>query len=189
LVHPEGQPYFVLTGEFAFDVVTEAHIEEIQIQGRILDCMKVVNKELDCHDIKLPPRCELFLELQADNVSCNYYFVDHIGKGLFWLEDVCTELLNIPPAASASHIETELERLYWIYVEFYPMHHESHEQQFSQTVDDLCNVISHGQADRLTSNGSTFPYTADKCRQFLELLSRKRGQRMDGHTLCYAGKK
>jgi hypothetical protein len=104
LVQPEGQPYFVLTGEFAFDVVTEANIEDIQTQGRILDCVAVANKELDCQDIKLPLRCELFLELRADHASCNYYFVDHIGKGLFWLEDVCTEWFDIPPAASASHI-------------------------------------------------------------------------------------
>ena len=104
LVHPEGQLYFVLTDEFAFDVVTEANIEDIQTEGRILDCITVANKELCCHDIKLPPRCELFLELRADRVSCNYYFVDHIAKGLFWLENVCTELLNIPLAASASHI-------------------------------------------------------------------------------------
>ena len=105
-VQPEGQPYFVLSGKFAFDVVTEANIEDIQIQDRILDCIMIANKELDCQDIKLPSRCELFLELRTDLVSCNYYFVDHIGKELFWLEDVCTEFLNIPPAASASHIGT-----------------------------------------------------------------------------------
>jgi hypothetical protein len=49
---------------------------------------------------------------------------------------------------SDSRIETELERLYWIHVEFFPMHHESHEQQFSQIADDLCNIISHGQAGK-----------------------------------------
>ena len=166
LVHPEGKPYFLLSDEFTFNIVTEANIEDIQTQGRIFDCITVANEGLHCHDIKLPPRCELFLELAADHMSCNYYFVDHIGKGLFWLEDVCTDLLNILPSASASHIgafrhcrrvryvsdtwiETELERLYWVHVEFFPMHHESHEQQFSQIVDDLCDIISHAQAGKL----------------------------------------
>ena len=51
-------------------------------------------------------------------------------------------------AMSYSRIETELERLYWVHVEFFPMHHESHEQQFSQIADDLCNIISHGQAGK-----------------------------------------
>ncbi|KAF8137515.1 hypothetical protein EV363DRAFT_1318186 [Boletus edulis] len=189
LVHPEGQPYFVLSGEFAFAVITEANMEDAQTQGRILDGITAANTQLYCHDTKIPPRCELFLELGHDQVTINYYFVDHIERELFWLEDLCTEFLNIPPAASSSHLKTELRRLYWVHVEFFPMHHV-HEQQleFSKMVDDLCNVISHGQADRLTSKTSTFPYTADTCRQFLELLSRKRGQRMDGHTLCYAAR-
>jgi hypothetical protein len=68
------------------------------------------------------------------------------------------------------------------------MHHESHEQQFVQMLDNLGDIISHGQADRLTSKTSTFPYTADTCRQFLKLLSRKKGQRVDGYTLCYAAR-
>ena len=104
LVHPEGKLYFLLAEQFAFDVVTEANIEDIQTQDRILDCITTANKELYYRNIKLPPRCELFLELSADHITCNYYFVDHIGRGLFWLQDACTELLNILPAASASHI-------------------------------------------------------------------------------------
>ncbi|KAG6377423.1 hypothetical protein JVT61DRAFT_15226 [Boletus reticuloceps] len=189
LVHPEGQPYFVLSGEFAFAIITEANMEDAQTQDRILDGITVANTQLYYHGIKIPPRCELFLELGHDQVTLNYYFVDYIERELFWLEDLCTESLNIPPAASSSHLETEIRRLYWVHLEFFPMHHV-HEQQleFSKMVDDLCDVISHGQADRLTSKTSTFPYTADTCRQFLELLSRKRGQRVDGHTLCYAAR-
>ncbi|KAI9569947.1 hypothetical protein HD554DRAFT_2313291 [Boletus coccyginus] len=186
-VHPEGQPYFVLSDEFAFVVVTEANIEDAQTQRRILECIEAANGGLSSHDIKPPPRCELFLELTADHAVCNYYFADHIGKVLFWLDDLCTELLDIPATASDSHLETELERLYWVHVEFFPMHHV-HEQQFLPLVDDICNIISHGQADRLTSSTSTFPYTADRCRDFLETLSRKRGQHMDGYTLCYAAR-
>jgi hypothetical protein len=51
-------------------------------------------------------------------------------------------------AMSHTRIEMKLEQLYWVHVEFYPMHHESHEQQFSQIVDDLCNILSHGQAGK-----------------------------------------
>ena len=96
----------MLTGEFAFDIVTEANIEDAPTQGRILDCITQAGKELYCHDIKVPPRCELFLELGDDYMSCNYYFVDHIGKVLFWLEDICTDVLDIPPAVSPSHLGT-----------------------------------------------------------------------------------
>lgn len=48
---------------------------------------------------------------------------------------------------SQSRIETELERLYWVHVEFFPMHHV-HEQQFLQLVDDVYNIISHGQTGK-----------------------------------------
>ncbi|KAF9236647.1 hypothetical protein BU15DRAFT_76747 [Melanogaster broomeanus] len=186
-IHPEGQPYFVLYSE-TFPVVTEANLEEVEIEAQILDSLSVVTKELQCHDIKVPPRCELFLELDEDRSVCNYYFVDHDSEGLFWLEDMCTELLNIPAAMSPSHLETALEKVYWVHVEFFPMHHEPHDKGLSQLVDDLSNIISHGQADRLTSRTSTFPYTADTCKHFLRLLSRKSGQSIDGNTLCYAAR-
>ena len=51
-------------------------------------------------------------------------------------------------ATSHTRVETVLERLYWVHVEFFPMHHESHEQQFVQMVKDLCDIISHGQAGK-----------------------------------------
>ncbi|KIJ11744.1 hypothetical protein PAXINDRAFT_15450 [Paxillus involutus ATCC 200175] len=189
-IHPEGQPYSVLNNE-EFAVVTEANLEDAETEQAILGYVKLVQKELQCHDIKVPPRCELFLELEDDRTQCNYYFVDHAAKGLFWLEELGTESLDISAAMSPSHLEGGLERLYWVHVEFFPMHHESHEE-FSQIVEDLCNIISHGQAGkrkhRLTSRTSTFPYTAETCKQFLKLLARKRGQRVDGYTLCYAAR-
>lgn len=103
-VHPEGQPYYVLFSKFEFAVVTEANMRDLPTQGRILDCVRVANKELQLHDIKVPSQCELFLELGDDQLSCNYYFVDHIGKCLFWLDDMATECLDIPAAMSSSHL-------------------------------------------------------------------------------------
>ena len=168
-VHPEGQPYFVFNGESNFVVVTEADIDDMPTERRIFACLNAVNKELRHHDIKIPPRCELFLELGEDHTFCNYYFVDHISRGLFWLENQCTELLDIPAAMSPSHLgvcailavtlavshsrlEKALERLYWVHVEYFPMHHKSNELEFSQIVDDVYNIISHGQAGKLYHN-------------------------------------
>jgi hypothetical protein len=158
-----------------FPVITEANLEDAETEAHILDSLHLVSKELQCHDIKVPPRCELFLELEEDLSICNYYFVDHASKGLFWLEELGTELLDIPAAMSSSHLERALEKVYWVHLEFFPMHHE-HDQELSQILEELINIISHGQADRLTSRTSTFPYTADTCKHFLRLLSRKSGQ-------------
>jgi len=58
----------------------------------------------------------------------------------------------------------------------------------------------------MTSRTSTFPYTEEKCGQFLQALSLRRGMQaivakgvyvltimkgapLDGHTLCFVGKK
>lgn len=169
-VHPEGQSYFVLNNEAGFLALTEADINDIQTEERILDCLEGANHELQCHNIKLPSRCELFLELGKDQLSCSYYFVDHLGRRLFWLEDISTELLEIPSVMSSSHLgafccyqilttshirtEKALERLYWIHVEYFPMHHKSHEQEFSPIVDDLYNIISHGQAGMSDCNST-----------------------------------
>ncbi|KAF9236648.1 hypothetical protein BU15DRAFT_49787, partial [Melanogaster broomeanus] len=174
-IHPEGQSYFVLYSE-DFPVVTEANLEEVETEAQILASLHIVKRELQCHDIKVPPRCKLFLELDEDRSICNYYFVDHVSRGLFWLEDMCTEFLDIPAAVSPSHLETALEKFYWVHVEHFPMHHEPHDQGLSQLVDALSNIISHGLTDRLTSRTPTFSYTADTCKHFLRLLSGKSGQ-------------
>lgn len=103
-MHPEGQPYFILSGEFAFVVVTEANVEDLHTRERVLDCIMEASKELYPLGVKLPSRCELFLELGDDPASCNYYLVNHAEKVLFWIDDVCTDLLDIPPAASPLHL-------------------------------------------------------------------------------------
>ncbi|KAF9225812.1 hypothetical protein BS17DRAFT_794694 [Gyrodon lividus] len=150
-IHPEGQPYFLLNHE-EFAIVTEANLEDPETEGQFISCLELVKKELQYHNIKLPPRCELFLELRDDRTLCNYYFVDHAAKGLFWIEDLGTDLLDISAAMSPSHLGRTLERLYWAHLEFFPMHHELNEQ------------------------ASIFPYTADTCRQFLKFVSRQRAR-------------
>ena len=45
---------------------------------------------------------ELFLQL--DGNDCNYYFVDHGVRTLFWLEAYNTSELGILPVVSSSHL-------------------------------------------------------------------------------------
>jgi len=47
-------------------------------------------------------RTELFLEL--DGNDCNYYFVDHGIRTLFWLDAYHTSELGILPVVSSSHL-------------------------------------------------------------------------------------
>ncbi|KAF9234277.1 hypothetical protein BU15DRAFT_79229 [Melanogaster broomeanus] len=174
-----------------FPVVTEANIEEVETKAQILDSLHIITRGLQCHDVKVPPRCELFLELDEDRSVGNYYFVDHVSKELFWLEDMGTEWLGIPAATSSSQSHIALEKFYWAHLEFFPMHHELHEREFSQIVDEIYTVISRADRETFTS---TFPYTPDTCMQFSNmLLSSKKGrlligQRADGYILCRAAR-
>ena len=45
---------------------------------------------------------ELFLELHEND--CNYYFVDHAFRTLFWLDAYDTSELGILPVVSSSHL-------------------------------------------------------------------------------------
>lgn len=160
-MHPEGQPYYALTEAFEFTVVTAANIGATQTERQILDYAKLARKELQYRDFRIPTGSELVLELADDGLSCNYYFVDHASKTLFWLTDVETESLGIPPAVSLSHlgitftlwmclrsfcIDSMLQAYYWVYVEYFPMHHESRQQEYIQCIEDLYNILAHGQA-------------------------------------------
>ncbi|KAG2136726.1 hypothetical protein DEU56DRAFT_805603 [Suillus clintonianus] len=185
--HPEGQRYFHkrLT---SYDVVTEANVCRQETEHRVTGCLKYIDDTIFQQQITVPPKSELFIELDLDEsiFSCAYYFVDHDTHRIFWLEHISTEALDIGTIVSSSHLDTAFERLYWVHVEFFPMH--MHAQISPKVVDDLIGVMSHGAADRLTSRSSTFPYTAERCSQLLELLSLQRGRALDGHTLCFVAR-
>lgn len=183
--HPEGQLYFHRRLP-NYDVVTEANIHRQETENRVAGCLKFIDDTIFQQQIIVPPSSELFIELDESPFSCAYYFVNHDARRIFWLEQTSTELLDMGTIVSDSHLDTALERLYWVHVEFFPMH--MYAQVSPQVVDDLIGVMSHGAADRLTSRSSTFPYTAEKCSQLLQLLSLQRGRPLDGHTLCFVAR-
>jgi hypothetical protein len=52
----------------------------------------------------MPNTVELFLQLDEESNSCEYYFVDHASRTEFWFEPLPTNLLDLPPAVSPSHL-------------------------------------------------------------------------------------
>jgi hypothetical protein len=51
-------------------------------------------------------------------------------------------------------------------------------------VDNLLNTLVHAQGDALTSNVSTFPYSAEESARFTKLIRPYQGKQMDGHIIC-----
>ncbi|KAH7922766.1 hypothetical protein BV22DRAFT_1069923 [Leucogyrophana mollusca] len=184
-IHPEGQRYFCREGS-GIRVVTEANMYDAEVTRQISFWLKYVEESLSHNQLAIPETAELFLELGDSPNTCGYHFVDHAAKTQFWLEPLSTEPLNMAPVVSEMHLKTALERLYWVHVELFPMHLGT--RLSPRIVEDLIGVISHGQADRMTSPTSTFPYTVDQCSKFLNLLNLRRGQDLDGYTLCFVAR-
>jgi hypothetical protein len=125
----------------------------------VTGCLKSIDDLILQQQIKVPPSSELYIELDEPPYSCAYYFVNHDTRRIFWLEQTSTELLDMGTIVSDSHLgayqsfsvvythmsaDTALQRLYWVHVEFFPMHMCA--QVSPQVVDALIGVMSHGAA-------------------------------------------
>ena len=56
--------------------------------------------------ITLPESSHLFLEIHQDSSICNYYFAQHGLRTIFWLNDLDTISVGLPPSFSGNHLRT-----------------------------------------------------------------------------------
>ncbi|KAF8134697.1 hypothetical protein K438DRAFT_1997638 [Mycena galopus ATCC 62051] len=174
-VHPEGQLYFFREGPLR--VVTEAYLygpETFETTRRWIEHIECL---LSDANITISGDIELFVELDGPN--CAYYFVNHATCAQFWLENGDTDSLGLPTVTSASQLKIVLEELYWVHVEHFPMHLQALP---SQKLEEIITIFSHGLCDQMTSRVSTFPYPAQDCKVFVEILQRCRDNMNSGHT-------
>jgi len=78
-----------------------------------------------------------------------------------------------------------VEAQYWSHIENFCMHFGGLPPK---AIDDLILVFFHALGDNLTSNLSTFPYTAAQCEQFLGLLNSSRDRIREGHVVAYVAR-
>lgn len=177
-IHPEGAPYFhrtsrlnVVTGE-DLSSVAASHI--YYWSDEVVKCLKEI-------EIPLSDSFELYLEFNEDEISCGYYIADHSKQCIFWLESVDTGNVGMDPGVSLDHIRYNFDGAYWLHVEFFPCHTGI---PTDGVVDRLLSTLTHAQGDALTSDVSTFPYSAEESARFIKLLKPYRGKQIDGHVLC-----
>lgn len=183
-IHPEGQLYFYCDGPLK--VVTEGYLHDPEVPERISHWTSEVLKSIDGLGIALTGSIELYLELDDDDkYSCLYYLINHSTQSIFWLESMPTTLLDISPIVSTSHLKLALEELYWNHVEYFPTHPRT---STVRAVDTLISVFTHAQADCMTSEYSTFPYTSEQSARFLKLLRPYQGKEPDSHILCFVAR-
>jgi hypothetical protein len=92
-----GSPYFF---EPIRSIVCEGNLRDSAV-------LEAVNNASDHILSKLAARIkggmkdmELYLHLDQNDNTCRYYFVDHIARTLFWLEEVVSSDLGLSTAAS-----------------------------------------------------------------------------------------
>lgn len=176
-VQPEGQLYFQKDAELR--VVTDADLYSKSTTEKISYWVKELEDRIRRQRNSISAEIELFI--QIDDNDCLYYFVDHSSHIAFWLEAVDTEDLDMLPAVSQSHLRLALHELYWIHVEFFPMHLKELD---SPVLEELISIYSYGLADQMTSRNSTFHYSEGDCAKFLKILKGFRGHLYDGYAIC-----
>ncbi|KAJ8598069.1 hypothetical protein M405DRAFT_802979 [Rhizopogon salebrosus TDB-379] len=172
-VHPEGALYlYNATGSRR--TYTEANIDENLF--RALDgCVGALYDDLLCDDsgdigtddIELVVQ----LTLEKNEVYCQYYFVDHNARMLFWLHDpkkVAESLFSaLQGVYDPSHMGYALEEEYWVHCERYP----NHKMNRVELVKELRELVMHASAEIITSDSSLSPFDADELSRILELIS------------------
>ncbi|KAI0806199.1 hypothetical protein BC629DRAFT_1151614 [Irpex lacteus] len=163
-VHPEGNRYFVR--DTCPKIVTEANIYDAETFQQVAEVSDVAVAKLAETQPVISEAIELFLELE-DDFCCSYYLIDHSLRAQFWLEEVSSDELGARNCASDDHLRAELERFYWIHVEYFCAHDSI---GLELAVNNLVDIMTQGRADQLTSTTSTFPYSAEECGQFIQCL-------------------
>jgi len=99
-VHPDGKIYFQRNS--GLRVVTESYLYNPLNAETISAWLIEVEERASKKGFAFTEHTELFLQL--DGNDCNYYFVDHGARTLFWLDAYDTSELGILPVVSSSHL-------------------------------------------------------------------------------------
>ncbi|KAG1780714.1 hypothetical protein EV702DRAFT_1266581 [Suillus placidus] len=162
VVHPEGALYFYDATRHVF---TDANLKS----KRLLKAINHLAHQLllQASDI-IDDSTHLVLELQVKEDACNYYFVQHDRRLLFWLQDY-DELIciyeHVKGVKSDTHIKIALEAQYWMHCELYP----SNAPIQPQIATELKHVLLHAHSDFLTSDTSVVPYDLSTLQSMLDL--------------------
>ena len=100
LVHPEGKIYFHRSS--GLRVVTESYLYDPVTAEKISAWVIEIEERASKKGTMFTNHTELFLQL--DGNDCNYYFVDHGVRTLFWLDTYDTSELGLLPVVSSSHL-------------------------------------------------------------------------------------
>jgi len=99
-IHPEGGVYFHRNS--GLHIVTGSYLYNPETAENISAWVRELEEWASKKGFVFTDHTELFLQL--DGNDCNYYFVDHGVRMLFWLDAYDTSELGISPVVSSLHL-------------------------------------------------------------------------------------
>jgi hypothetical protein len=184
-IHPEGRRYAYNTMEDGISVVTEAHVSDPSVAAQLEKCLAMLRDIAARENVQLPATTDLFLEIVEDMETCNYWFADHANRTVFWLHQVDTDMVGLPDSHSLNHLRYSLEENYWAHVEMFPA---TASQYSPAALNELIVILLNARADTLTSEIPTFPYTANECEQFINLLQKSKEHGSNPYVTTYVAR-
>jgi len=183
--HPEGKRYAHIESQAGITIVTEAHVTEPGVSDQLNAWLAVIFDLATEKHITLRESSYLFLEIDQNSNTCNYYFADHGLRTVFWLQALHTNGVGLPSSFSSKHLQHSLEENYWIHVEMFP---ETASQYSVFALNELLVTFLHARADALTSDTPTFPYTAQESQEFIDLLQRSKDNASSPYIITYVAR-
>lgn len=85
-------------------IVTEARIAEPGVSDRLNAWLAVISGMITEERVHLLESSHLFLEIRQNSNTCNYYFVDHNLRTIFWLHAPDTISVGLLDSYSSDHL-------------------------------------------------------------------------------------
>ncbi|KIJ51736.1 hypothetical protein M422DRAFT_26493 [Sphaerobolus stellatus SS14] len=162
-IHPEGLRYY---HNSSLRVVTDANISNDRIYGLIMLATQQVLAWLQTLNFTRQDSQEVILELNENGDGCNYYMIDHNVHSIFYPDETNTEDIDLSDVVSTLQLIIQLQRQYWIYLEYFPMHKE-----LNPAVRlDLLGLLQHSTIDTLSSNNSTAVLSSKESQRYLDII-------------------
>ncbi|KIJ23963.1 hypothetical protein M422DRAFT_31403 [Sphaerobolus stellatus SS14] len=162
-VHPEGLRYY---HNPSLGVVTDANISNDRIYGLIMLATQQVLAWLQALNFTRQDSQEVILELNENGDECNYYMIDHNVHSIFYPDETNTEDIDLSDVVSTLQLTMQLQRQYWIYLEYFPMHKE-----LNPAVRlDLLGMLQHSIIDTLSSSNSTAVLSSSESQRYLNII-------------------
>ncbi|KAF8190319.1 hypothetical protein K438DRAFT_1831838 [Mycena galopus ATCC 62051] len=162
--HPEGAQYFFHEEKRVF---TDANLFDPEALKFITKNMGIIFDFLCANNVQLEAGTDLALdEYTYDDGSkgCQYYFVNHQGRCVFWMDNGGSELFPITLALPGMK-SAEPDHSPRLHCEYYPRSFElTHE-----IVDELRDIVLHAFGDVVTSKTSTVSWKVEDLKNMITL--------------------